>query len=245
MLQDTYTIIWKELRELLIAGDVRGRSKYSLLILIGVFGIFFPLQFGPQWVLSPMSILPWAWVPFLLVSTVVADAFAGERERHTLETLLASRLSDRAILFGKLAAATIYGCGLTWIMALISLVTINVAFAADQGILLFSSQLAAGVVIFPLLVSVLSSSAGVLISLRASSVRQAQQTMSAVIFLIFIPIFAVQLLPATWQARFQQALLQTNAGAIAGAAALVLVILDIILIILAMARFQRNRLILD
>ena len=38
----------------------------------------------------------------MMVSSLVADSFAGERERHTLETLLASRLPDRAILAGKL-----------------------------------------------------------------------------------------------------------------------------------------------
>ena len=40
-----------------------------------------------------MTTVMWMWFSLLLVINVVADSFAGERERHTLETLLASRLS--------------------------------------------------------------------------------------------------------------------------------------------------------
>ena len=38
-------------------------------------------------------------------STLIVDAVAGERERHTLETLLASPASDTGIIVGKMAAA--------------------------------------------------------------------------------------------------------------------------------------------
>jgi ABC-2 type transport system permease protein len=41
----------------------------------------------------------------------LGDAIAGERERHTLETLLASRISDRAILLGKVIVTTGYAWG--------------------------------------------------------------------------------------------------------------------------------------
>ena len=42
----------------------------------------------------------------------VPDPLPRERERHTLETLLASRLSDRAILLGKIGAAV----GFEWVI---------------------------------------------------------------------------------------------------------------------------------
>jgi ABC-2 type transport system permease protein len=99
-------------------GSLRG-GWLGLVIFVAVFGILLPLQSGRGWVESPTGLAVWAWVPFLLVSSVVADSFAGERERHTLETLLASRLPDRAILFGKLATAVGYG----WGFALLSLST--------------------------------------------------------------------------------------------------------------------------
>ena len=104
MIADILTVASKELREILtFGGDARGRGKFSLLILVGVFGVFFPLQSGREWVTSSLSIMVWGWMPFLWVSGIVSDLFAGERERHTLEALLATRLSDQAILYWEIA----------------------------------------------------------------------------------------------------------------------------------------------
>ena len=127
MITDIFTVAWKELGEIFTFGDVRGRSKFSLIVLIVIFGIVIPLQNGREWVSSPVSAMIWAWMPFLWVSGVVADLFAGERERHTLEALLATRLSDQSILFGKLLAAMAYGFILTWVIMLVSIVTVNVS----------------------------------------------------------------------------------------------------------------------
>jgi ABC-2 type transport system permease protein len=109
MINDITTIIWKEIKEIFLQRPNFRGGWAGLLVLLAVFGIFIPLQSGPAWVSSPANLAIWSWVPYLLVSGVVADSFAGERERHTLETLLASRLSDRAILFGKIGAALVYG----------------------------------------------------------------------------------------------------------------------------------------
>src|SRR5829696_2767260 len=128
MISDILNVAGKELREILTFGDARGRSKFSLIILILIFGIIFPLQNGRDWVDSPTNIMIWGWMPFIWVSGVVADLFAGERERHTLESLLATRLSDQAILFGKLLAALTYGFLLTWVIMIVSLVTVNIGF---------------------------------------------------------------------------------------------------------------------
>ena len=136
MIADIFTVAWKELREMLVQGDPRGRSKMSLILLVVIFGIVLPLQNGRDWVSSPISIVVWGWMPFLWVSGIVADSFAGERERHTLESLLSTRLSDRAILFGKLLAALLYGCILTWVILLVSLITVNMAYG--NGELCFS-----------------------------------------------------------------------------------------------------------
>jgi ABC-2 type transport system permease protein len=198
MIQDILTVAVKELREILtFGGDVRGRGKYSLLILVGVFGVFFPLQSGREWVSSPMSIMVWGWMPFLWVSGIVADLFAGERERHTLEALLATRLSDQAILFGKLLAALTYGFLLTWLVLLSSVVTLNIVHGRE-GLLFFPFWTTVGALVFSILVSGLSASIGVLVSLRAGSVRQAQQTMSIGMLVLFLPFMLVQFIPRAW-----------------------------------------------
>src|SRR6266542_5728757 len=155
MIADVFTVAWKELREIFTFGDTRGRSQFSLLILILIFGIVIPLQNGRDWVESPISIIVWGWMPFLWVSGVVADLFAGERERHTLKSLLATRLSDQSILFGKLLAALAYGFTLTWIIMIVSLVTINVAYGRN-GFLFYPLPILLGALIFSILISGLS-----------------------------------------------------------------------------------------
>jgi ABC-2 type transport system permease protein len=244
MISDILTIIWKELKEILFQ---RGRFRggwLGMVFFVLVFGIFMPLQSGPDWVSSPIGLIYWAWIPFLLVSGIVADTFAGERERHTLETLLASRLSDRAILFGKLFTAILYGWGFTVLSMLISLVTVNIAHG-QNGLLLYPLDIGAGILALSFLIAGLSAGLGVLVSLRASTVRQAQQTFSIAFFAIFILIFALPMLPASLQLRLVQLVSKANVTAIVAAVAAALVILDIILVGLGMIRFKRDRLILD
>src|SRR5512133_2049492 len=156
MIADIFNVAWKEFREILTFGDARGRSKFGILVFVIIFGIIIPLQSGRDWVSSPASILIWGWMPFIWVSGVVADLFAGERERHTLESLLATRLSDQAILFGKLLAALTYGFTLTWIIMLVSLVTINIAYGR-AGLLFYPPLITLGALVFSLLISGLSA----------------------------------------------------------------------------------------
>jgi ABC-2 type transport system permease protein len=214
------------------------------LVLVLIFGVVIPLQNGRGWVASPISAMVWAWMPYMWVYSVVADSFAGERERRTLEALLATRLSDRAILFGKLLAALAYGCTLTWAILLVSLVTVNLA-VRGRGLLLFSAAMAAGALVFSILVSGLSASIGVLVSLRAGSVRQAQQWMSVGMLVLFLPFMFIQFIPRTWLESVGNALLNANPLQIAVWAALALVLIQAVLLAIAMRVFQRSKLILD
>ena len=163
MMADIGTVLWKEWREILSWGGSRGKA--GVLIFIGVFGILMPLEMGPAWVESPALLAYWAWVPMLLVISVIADTFAGERERHTLETLLASRLPDRAILLGKVAAAVGYGAGVTWLSLLLGLVTVNLA-VRHGGMLLYSPTVALEILGLSLTSAMLAASGGALVSLR-------------------------------------------------------------------------------
>ncbi len=99
-MSDLWTMVWKEWKDLLGSGE---RSDWLRPVLIlAIMGIILPLSFRQRWIdLDPAPFLIMLYVPFLLIATFIGDAIAGERERHTLETLLASRISDRAILLGK------------------------------------------------------------------------------------------------------------------------------------------------
>jgi ABC-2 type transport system permease protein len=244
MIGDIFTVALKELREIFTFGDVRGRSKFSLLVMIVIFGVVIPLQNGREWVTSPANAMVWAWMPFLWVSGVVADLFAGERERHTLEALLATRLSDQAILFGKLLAAMAYGFILTWVIMLASIVTVNVS-SGGGGLLFYSPQMTLAALVFSILISGLSASIGVLVSLRAGSARQAQQMMSAGMLILFLPFMLIQYVPGEWLGYLEEIATNTSPVQIATYVALLLVVIEVILVAIAMRLFQRSKLILD
>jgi ABC-2 type transport system permease protein len=244
MITDIYTIIWKELRELLyLRGRMRG-GRISLLVLVGILGIFMPLQSGKEWFTTALPVLFYGLLPFTLVSSVIADSFAGERERHTLETLLASRLPDTAILNGKIIAAQIFGWGLTMLCAVLGVVAINLVYG--RGELLFLPLMVAfGIMASSLLVSGFVSGLGVIISLRSTTVRQAQQTFSIAFFALFIPLFALPLLPQEWHKGATAVLEKLDFVSLGIAVAAILLVVDIGLLVAARLRFRRDRLILD
>lgn len=244
MIPDIWTITKKELKELLTQrGRFRG-GGLGMLFFLGVFGIIMPLQAGKAWVESPIVLAYWAWVPFLLVTSVIADAFAGERERHTLETLLASRLSDQAILLGKITTGILYGWGLTLFCMLLSLVTINIIHGRN-GLLLYPPGIAAGAIGLSFLLSFFAATLGTLVSLRANSVRQAQQTMSVAIFLVLIPLFLLPVLPQSMRAALAGLAQVADSTAILLSIIGVVGLADLALLGLSVVRFKRSRLILD
>jgi len=176
MFFDVCVIARKEWKEYVTGQGLKG-GLMNILVTVVVFGVFLPAQFGSTFVRSPMTLLFWSWVPAFLVIAAVADSFAGERERHTLETLLASRLSDRAILLGKLAAIVSYGWGLTIVCLGLGLVSINVIHR-ENGLLLPPLGLGIAVLVLSLLVAVVTAGSGAVLSVKAGSMRQVYQAMS-------------------------------------------------------------------
>jgi ABC-2 type transport system permease protein len=246
MITDLLTMMWKEWKEMLLQhGGIRSGILPMVIVPLGLLGVLLPWQMGRAWVESPLALVVWAWMPLMLMASLIADSFAGERERHTLETLLASRLPDRAILFGKVCAVVSYGWGLTMLGVSMGLLTVNLVHGRGE-LLLYSWKFILGIIALSWLGAWLAAGAGVLVSLRAATVRQAQQVlMLAIMLLLFVPVYGVQLLPAEWRAQIARTL------AAGGAARLVLVIIvaltvvDMSLVVAATARFRRARLILN
>jgi ABC-2 type transport system permease protein len=243
MMTDIKTVAWKEWKEIWLMGGSRG--KMTLLVLLGMYGVYLPYQMRSNWVHSPFSFMLFYWMPLMMVASVVADSFAGERERHTLETLLATRLSDTAILVGKVAAAVGYGWGLTMACIIASLVTVNVT-NSGHGIQMYSPLTCLNIVLLVLLTSLLASVVGVFFSLRAGTVRQVQQSISLVmIVVIFLPFIGMKLLPQDLQTEIGQKIAQIGAEQAGLCAAGLLVVINAFLFMAASRRFKRSRLILD
>jgi len=245
MKTDILTVVWKERKGLF---RVRGRRTQALMTMLSpVFlAIYLPWSMGPDWLESGMSVLLSVIIPFILVGITVPDSFAGERERHTLPTLLASRLSDRAILFGKLATAVAFGWGAMLVGLLLSLVTVNILHW-DGHIMLYSPTVLLADLAVSLLISVLTASLGVLISLRSSTAQQAQQTLMAVLMLpaMGFQVAAVLLLNSeSGQARLREVLATLSFGQVMLIVVAILVVVDLASLLAAMSRFKRSRLIL-
>jgi ABC-2 type transport system permease protein len=245
MIGDILTVAWKEWRELLFAGGSLRGGRLSLVILLVMFGVFMPYQFGREWLDSPSTLFYWGWLPLMIVAGAVADSFAGERERHTLETLLASRLPDSAIVLGKVAAVVGYGWGLVLSMLVLGLATINATQQTGTPVFLPWRALG-GAALLSLLGTTIATGAGILVSLRSPTVRQASQTLSvAILLLLLLPVFGVRALPDAW---IVQAVGWTRSVGIDGMFWALMAVLAAgagILLAAAMARFKRSRLILD
>jgi ABC-2 type transport system permease protein len=245
MMKDTWAVMQKELNEVMHMGGGAGRGVISLLVFSAIFGVFLPLSMRRIWMVSPFWLAIWAWIPLMPVLNVIASAFAGERERHTLETLLASRLSNGAILFGKIGAAMAYGWGMVVIILVMSLITVNLAHPQGE-LVIYPVGIIVGALGLSLLTSGLMAGLGTLVSLRAATVRQAQQTLGiAVMLLWFGPVMAAPVIPAGWKKLIVSVLKTASATEIALAVGAVLLLLDIVFIAAAIKRFKRAQLILD
>ncbi len=241
---DIQTVMWKEWREIYRQKSSL-RDIASLLIILAFFSLFFPTQFGAGWVSSPVVIFFSTWVPFLMVTSIVADSFAGERERHTLETLLASRLPDSAILLGKILATSIFGWLLALLILLFSLISVNLQYS--QGSFLFYNlPVLLGSIVLGFLGALLSAQTGVIISLRSATVRQAQQILSLLgMAPVFLLVFLGQMMSAGQKAKLVNYFGSFGLSHTVLLFVTALAVADLILFWAARARFQRTRLILD
>jgi ABC-2 type transport system permease protein len=247
MMQDIFTLITNQWKEVVFQRSGGRQSWISMLILVGLIGIYLPYINGAAWLQDPTALLDWAWVPLFMTIGLVADAFAGERERHTLETLLATRLSDTSILLGKIASSVLYAWGIAFACSLLGVITINVVFPS-AGLQFYNPGMFFGGLAAVLLIAIFISSIGVFVSLKAATVRQAYQKLSLSIMAIwFIPFILIQTFPDKVQSFFASVapILDAKPPLIIGGLFGVLIVADGIMLLLAKKRFQRTRLILE
>jgi ABC-2 type transport system permease protein len=243
-MNDLWTVMSKEWREYFAPGGSRRGGVVTMLIFFGIFGVFLPLEFGRSFVDSFFSVFYYGIsVPLSMVMGVIADAFAGERERHTLETLLASRLSDHSILLGKLGASVGYSWGMSLLTALLAVIVANLKSGGPFAF--YATTVGVSIVVVSLMVATLYASLGVLLSLRAATVRQVQQALSVSFIAILLgPVLIFQALGAQTRAQFSAWAL-THLTEVAIIAGIVLAVLDVALLMTSLLGFRRSRLILS
>jgi ABC-2 type transport system permease protein len=243
MANDIATMVWKEFKEVIArSGKSRNETMKTVAVLAVIVGI---LVWRASFLANNLgALLVPSFAVVQLLAGVMADSFAGERERHTLETLLASRLSDTAIMIGKIAAGVLLAWGLIVLTVGLGVGAAYARHEVDQ--MKVSLGDVAVILLIYLLVCIVISCAAVLVSLRSPTVRQAMQTlMWSFMALFFLAIFGFARL--TPESRLTLArtfagdhLVRTEMIVIAG-----LAIVAVALFGAAKLRFQRARLILD
>ena len=246
MSADFITVLWKELKEIVLERSEGATGSARPLILIAIVGIFMPLRMGPERFFSAAGLLAPAFFGAFVVTAVIADSFAGERERHTLETLLASRLSDRSILFGKIAASIVYGWAISISCVVAGAITVNVRNWHGEVLMFHDAASWLILLLVPVLSGGLVATAGTLVSLHATTVRQAQQTLSIGLVVVVVgTIFGSNMLPAELKASFARILLTWSQAELVLGVAGVLLAINLAFLFAAMVRFQRAKLVLD
>ena len=193
--------------------------------------VWLPLDIGRDWLNEVPSLMIAVFVPVILVAITIPDSFAGERERHTLGTLLASRLPDRSILFGKLAVSVAFAWGVTLIALLIGLVVVNVAHGEGK-FLLYTPVIAFADLLLSFLLATLAAGAGVIISLRSATVQEATQTLTAIFLL---PPMLMGFVLMMLRDRLREIIGSLNGTEVLIIVVAVLVVLDLVMFAAAMA----------
>jgi len=176
--------------------------------------------------------LPLFWIiTVALTATVASDSFVGEKERDTLEPLLATPIGNRELFFGKLLTAIVPAVLGTWWG--IGILTVGIMRSDNPyfpRFLLSDPDWAASTFLLIPLMALLSAGVAALISTRVATYRAAYQLNG----LIVLPIVAF-LVPQTVILFFvtSKAMIYLSG---------VFIILDLLLVTTAVRFFDRERL---
>lgn len=192
-------VLWKEWRETFRLGRGMRSTGLRFLMLI-VFAAVLGWRKGPTFGRDLSTIVLLVEFTVLATIPIVTDVFAGEKERHTLETLLASSASERDILLGKFLAILGIGVGFAFVACLVEVATVLARFGASSLIGMSWAIILSGLLLGAASGALLAS-LGVVYSLHSSTVRSANQLFAyTLVGLLFITSLAARTLPETWVA---------------------------------------------
>jgi ABC-type Na+ efflux pump permease subunit len=177
--------------------------------------------------------LPMFWIVTVgLTATISADSFVGEKERGTLEPLLATPIRIGELLLGKLLTAVVLSVVGTWVgVAVFTIEVWNSRSPYLPRFLFGDPDWAIAIFIIVPLLATMSAAVAAIISTRAATYRSAYQLNG----LVVLPVVAL-LIPQTMLLYFftPAALVYLAIG---------FVLLDLLLIYAAVGVFDRERLI--
>jgi ABC-type Na+ efflux pump permease subunit len=126
-------------------------------------------------------------LPLMVASVIAADAFAGERERRTLEALIYTPTSDRELLLGKLLAGFIPAVAVAWLGLIVYSLVANLAAWPVMGAIFLPNGMWALLAIYVAPgVAALGLGATVLVSLRVNTFQEAYQVGALVVLPLIV-----------------------------------------------------------
>jgi ABC-2 type transport system permease protein len=136
------------------------------------------------YLLSPLLLV----LPLMVSAVLAADAFAGEKERRTLEGLLLLPIRDRDLFVAKVLSAFLPALAISWGGGIVYAVVANIsAWSATGRLIIPFAQWVVMMLWIAPAVAALSLGLLVLVSSRAKTTQEANQLGGAVILpLIFV-----------------------------------------------------------
>ena len=170
-------------------------------------------------------------IPIMASSVMAASSFVGEKEKHTLETLLYSPLSLNQLFQSKILAGFSVGMMVSYISfaAMMLVLEMEMLFLTGNGIMPDMNWLVIMLLIAPA-ISLVAIAVTVRGSAKAQTIEEAQQR---AVFLIF-PILALVIGQFT-------GIILVNSGLLLGLG-IVLVVLDLVLMRGAAGKFTYEKL---
>jgi ABC-type Na+ efflux pump permease subunit len=136
------------------------------------------------YLLSPLLLV----IPLMVSAVLAADAFAGEKERRTLESLLHLPIADRDLFLAKVLGAFLPAVTITWVGSVLYVLLCNaIAWPVLDRPFLPFAQFTVMILWVSPAVAALALGLLVIVSSRARTTQEANQLGGAVILpLIFI-----------------------------------------------------------
>jgi len=198
-----------------IQSQLSGLSETHIMIYVMVLYFFAPL---------------FLIIPLMTSSVIASDSFAGEKERKTIEVLLATPMTDGELLLGKILVSFVPSMLVTGVSFLLYCATVDLLTYEMFGRLLLPN-LEWVLLIFGLAPTVALAAIGltVMISARVKGFREAQQISAVLVVPILIMLFA------------QASGVMIFGYLMVGALTLVFILVDVLLFSLGVKIFQREK----
>lgn len=214
---------------------IGGRSGILMwTFAVVVMGVLLPWQLGYGF-LDLRVLLAYAGLALLFAAPVVAESFAGERERNAVPSDPALR---RDLLLARTSAGALYGWLSPMAMMALGFATVNLHYH-PQTLLLPPLVISLDLALLTGLAALLVSSLAAAIGVRARDARRAKRTLRQG--------FLLSLVALIWYVRAGGGRLETETGMtrLAEVAALVILPISAGLLWLALAGWDRSEIRLD